>query len=334
MQKKKIPQTNEQNEISEWATKEEVIKTSFPIYLSLCLIKIFPTFIINFLIKVISFFYFLFNKRAREECLRFQTQFIKNNSNEKITKINVYKQICAFAITLVEKFECWTKKKNPIKLNFQKDDDVYDLINLLNSGKGAFVICSHLGNSEILRNLANKNHIYLNKEVPISVLMDLSSTKVFTQTLKKVNPDFDKNIVDVNSITPATIEILQNTINAGGIVISAGDRISKDSKARYLIAKFLGKDAPWSYGVYLIAMLLKAPTYFMFGLRQKDTSCNRVYDFYIKKSLVNTNCLRKDRETKINELCLEFVNELEKKCKNHPYQWYNFYDFWNLEKEK
>lgn len=320
---------NKENSVSEWASKEEVIKTSFPIYLALALIKFSPKFFTNFIIKCTSLFYFLFNKRAKEECLRYQNQFIKKFPGIQIKKPNVYKQILAFAITFVEKMECWVKAKATVKIQFQ-DDDVNEIIENLNNGKGAFIICSHLGNSEILRNLASNNEIYLKRKVPQVVLMDLSSTKIFAQTVEKLNPEFTKNIIDINSINPGTIEILQDTIERGGIVISAGDRISKNSNSKYIKAKFLDKEAPWSYGVFLIAMLLKAPVYFMFGLRKKDISYNRNYDFYITKSSVETNCSRKDRETNIEKLCLEFVQALENKCKNHPYQWYNFYDFWKI----
>ena len=210
-----------------------------------------------------------------------------------------------------------------------QNDDVNQLIARLNNGKGAFVICSHLGNSEILRNLANNNQIFVNKNIKVSVLMDLKSTKMFTNTVTKLNPRFTDNIIDINDINPGTIEILQDTIDSGGLVVIAGDRNSKDIHAKKVETKFLGKKAFLSYGVFLIAILLKSPIYYMFGLREKDVSYNRKYNVFIKKSIYNIeNISRKDRETYINNICLEYINELEKYCKEYPLQWYNFYDFW------
>lgn len=314
--------------VAEWASEKEVIKTSIPIYLTLFCIKCFPRFITNGLIRLIGFFFNLFNKRAKEECLRFQNQFKTFCKNYKEKLPNVYKQILCFAITFVEKMECWVKKNPTVKVEFQEGDDVYNLIDHLNSGKGAFIVVSHLGNSEVLRNLANKNDIYLNKKIPIAVLMDLGSTSNFTNTIEKLNPGFTENIIDVNNITPATIERLQEVIEQGGMVVSAGDRVAKKADSRYIRADFLGKEAPWSYGVYLIAMLLKAPVYYLFGTRKKDVSFNRKYQVHVVKSSVETNCGRKERETNLKNLCLEFVRELEKVCLEHPFQWYNFYNFW------
>ena len=329
MKKIKTKQTNSSEKIAGWAKEDEVIKTNIPIYLTLGMLKFAPRFFLNFITRCTSVFFYLFNKRAKQECLRFQNQFLKVAENGELKKNNVFRQILSFAITFVEKMECWVKNDFKVKIEFQ-DDDVNQLINQLNAGNGAFIICSHLGNSEILRNLANHNKIYLNREIPVSVLMDLSSTQNFTNTIEKINPGFSKNIVDINNISPATIEILQETIEKGGLVVTAGDRISKNADSRYLTASFLGKDAPWSYGVYLLAMLLKAPVYFMFGIRNGDVSFKRNYNFYIKRSSVDTDCSRKERETKIEELCLEFAGELEKRCLENPFQWYNFYDFWQF----
>lgn len=326
---KRETQENNLKEKSEWAKKEEVIKTSFPIYLSLGIIKFMPQFFLRFITRCVALFYFLFSGRVRKECTQFQNQLSKTNENVKFKAKDVFRQIFSFAITVTEKMECWVKNKFDVKIQFH-DDDVQQLIDELNKGNGAFVICSHLGNSEVLRNLATHNKIYLNKEIESSVLMDLGTTTNFANTIEKINPGFSKNIVDINNITPATIEVLQQTIESGGLVVSAGDRISKNANSRYLTVPFLKKDAPWSYGVFLLAMLLKAPVYFMFGIRNGDTSFNHEYNFYITKSSVDTNCPRKERETKLLELCLEFVKELEKRCIESPLQWYNFYDFWRM----
>ncbi|MBQ0003277.1 MAG: hypothetical protein KBT21_07045 [Treponema sp.] len=325
---------NSSDNVTQWASEKEVIKTSFPIYLTLFCIKCFPKFLLNGLIRIIGFFFFVFNKRAKSECLRFQNQFKSYCQNFKQKIPNVYKQIVCFAITFVEKMECWVKKNPGVKVEFSQGDDVYNLINHLNSGKGAFVVVSHLGNSEVLRCLANRNDICLNKKVPIAVLMDLGSTSNFTNTIEKLNPGFTENIVDVNNITPATIEHLEEVIEQGGMVVSAGDRVSKNADSRFIKADFLGKEAPWSYGVYLIAMLLKAPVYFLFGTRKKDVSFNRKYHVHVVKSSVETDCARKDRETNLKNLCFEFVRELEKVCLEHPFQWYNFYNFWADSKDE
>ena len=320
--------TKKENEnLSKWASKKEVVHTSFPIYLALGLIKYSPRFFLNFIIKCSSFFFYLFNKTSRNESIRYQEQ-LKQHNPDCIKRISAYKQIEAFAITFVEKLECWVKKSIPFKIDYSKAKDIDELISYVDSGKGAVLLCSHLGNSEIFRNLANKNKINLRKEVPVSVLMDLGTSSNFTNTIKKVNPKFADNIVDVNNINPGTIEKLMTTIEEGGLVICAADRVSKYNENITVDGSFLGKTAPFPYGVYLITMLLRAPVYYIYGLRKKDNGFDRKYDFLVTKSSVNTDCKRSERETNIRQMCLEYIQELEKNCMEHPYQWYNFFDFW------
>lgn len=317
------------NGVTEWASKKEAVKTSFPIYFTLLCMKVFPKFFVDFIIMCVALFFYLFNKNARHQCKNFQKQ-MKSYKPESLKRISPYKEIEAFAITFVEKMECWVKPKPTVKLSLC-DDDIHTLINQLNEGKGAILLVSHLGNAEIFRNLANNNDIYLNREIPVSVLMDLGSTTNFTNTIRKVNPDFVQNIIDINNINPGTINLLSETIENGGLVVCAGDRVAKYKDSKQLKCNFLGKEASWPYGVYLLTMLLKAPVYYVCGVRAKDISFNRKYEFHVKKSTINTKCTRENRETNIQNLCLEFVQELEKNCLTHPFQWFNFYDFWNCE---
>ena len=329
--KREKKQPENDKKVTEWASKKEVVKTSFPIYFTLLLMKNLPKFLTDFIVLCVAFFFYVFNKNARQECKRFQKQ-LKNYKPDAIKKISPYKQISAFAITFVEKMECWVKPKPTVKLTFC-DDDVQELIDHLNSGKGAMLLVSHLGNAEIFRNLANNNDIYLNREIPISVLMDLDSTSHFTNTLKKVNPEFVQNIIDINHINPGTIDILSETIEQGGLVVCAADRVSKYNENKIVKCSFLGKEASWPYGVYLIPMLLKSPVYYVSGYRTRDVAFDRKYEFHVKKSSIDTNCKRNIRETNIQKLCFEYVQELEEHCIKHPFQWFNFYDFWKNSQE-
>ncbi|MBQ1392319.1 MAG: hypothetical protein IIY81_02040, partial [Lachnospiraceae bacterium] len=68
--------------------------------------------------------------------------------------------------------------------------------------------------------------------------------------------------------------------------------------------------------------------------RKKMSLVNPVYKVYIEKSKIDFDCPRNKREEGINNLCLEFIEKLEKFCRMYPYQWYNFFNFWNMEPEK
>ena len=49
---------------------------------------------------------------------------------------------------------------------------------------------------------------------------------------------------------------------------------------------------------------------------------------YVCKNKIDFDCKRKEREERIIKTAENFKSELEKHTTNHPYQWYNFFDFW------
>ena len=129
----------------------------------------------------------------------------------------------------------------------------------------------------------------------------------------------------------STFYRIASVIGQGGLVVVAADRTSARVRTRFIRQKFLGKDADFPYGVFLMTALLKAPTYFVYGLRDKTCTLNPKNHMFVEKSNIDFDCPRSERENRINELCAEYINSLEKKCLEFPYQWYNFYNFWLLQ---
>ena len=94
---------------------------------------------------------------------------------------------------------------------------------------------------------------------------------------------------------------------------------------------FLGKEAPFSSGVFYMAALMNAPVFFVFGLRRKTLSLKPQYDLHVHKSDLSFDCSRKQRFERSELLARSFAALLESHCKEQPFQWYNFYDFWSKE---
>ncbi|MBR5097205.1 MAG: hypothetical protein IK094_08895 [Treponema sp.] len=309
----------------EWFNTKEISTSTRPYRLTFWCLKHFPRWLVNFIIYCAALYFFIFSKFCRRESIRYQKYL--RDYNPSFKKIRPLKQVTSFAVTLVEKIDCWT---NPVPLEniHFNDDDVYALIDQLNQGKGAFIIVSHLGDSEILRSLANKNEIGVNRKIPIAVLTDLDINSNFSKTLNTISSDYTLNTINVNDITPATIEKIQDTIDAGGLVVCSGDRLSKNKNERVLAHNFLGRPAPFSYGSFFLADFVGAPTYFVWGLKNRNLILKREREMFVVKAKTQVGGSRKQRDERINALCAEFVQRLESLVQKYPYQWYNFFDFW------
>lgn len=316
----------------QWFDKKEAARSTYPYLLSFWCLKHFPKFLMNFIAWCVSLFYFIFDRRARCEVIRYQKNLKEVNPNFKIRPL---RQLASFAVTLGEKIDCWTNSKNPIPFEniCLHDDDVHELISQLNEKRGAFIFISHLGNFEILRSLATAHKMGVQNEVALASISDNEISSNFSKVLRQISPQFFENTVNINEITPATMEKFMDTISRGGLVVCAGDRLSKKASGRIVSQNFLEKPAPFSYGAFFLALLLDAPIYFIFGFKKKDLFFSRKFEMYVRKARTEISSSRKRRDESIKNLCAEYARTLEEFCKIYPYQWYNFFDFWAFPSE-
>jgi len=247
------------------------------------------------------------------------------------------RHIISFSLTLVEKLQSWGGKFQFKHIHFQ-NDDIDELVQELENGQGIFMITSHLGNIELLRGLASFNRTKVSRKTPITAVIDMKVSEKFTRMLKELNPQSSMDIINADEIGPHTAALLEDKLAAGEIVTIAGDRTavgshaaSADGRGKNLMIPFLGEDAPFSPGIFYLAALMRAPVYFVFALRRGDLSVLPEYDMYAYKSRVSLECSRKERFNRSSLLAQSFAALLESHCKETPFQWYNFYDFWSKE---
>ena len=323
-----------QNTNLHWSQQKEQAVGYWQIKLLLILFRLFPIIILRILAFPVGFFYFLFSKKARTESKRFLKKaapFVNDPVMAKKCRspLGPLRHIISFSLTVVGKIESWGGKLQLNKFTYQ-DGDIFGLRGDLESGKGVFLITSHLGTVELLRGLASFNRISVSLKVPFTAVLDTNVTRNFTRMMRELNPDF-VDIIGVNEIGPDTAILLEERLAAGGIVTIAADRTDANRAEKNLLIPFLGEEAPFSSGVFYMAALMKAPVYFMFAMRRGDLSIRPEYDVYVHKSTLPLECSRKERFQKSADLAAAFAALLESYCKERPFQWYNFYDFWSKE---
>ena len=316
-----------------WADEAEAIRSNKPLKLLLFMLKAMPAFLVHAVCYPVAFFYLIFSPHARKAALNYQKQ-LKEFSGGKVPLIvSPYRQILNFSLCVLEKMEGWLGKVKFSRISYQ-DDDIQELLERLRRGESAFLITSHLGNMELMRSLQEYNTQLCGREVPVVIIMNMSVSAQFTQTLKELNPHFSMNVVDADNIGPDSMIYLQEEAEKGALIVVAADRTSAQNRNKVIMKPFLGKSAPFPYGVFLITALMKLPLYYMFGMRSHLSIFNPKYNVHIEKSNVDFNCPRSEREKQIENCCGEFVSKLEKFCMMYPYQWYNFFNFWNQVEEK
>jgi predicted LPLAT superfamily acyltransferase len=316
-----------------WSHQKEQAAGYWNVKFMLILFKLFPVLILRVLAFPVGFFYFLFAKKGRTESKRFLQIVVPCIDNPKTAKqcrsfFGPLRHIISFSLTLVEKLETWSGKFRFEAIHFQ-DDDIGELIKDMEGGKGVFLVTSHLGNIELLRGLARFNRTGVSKKVPMTAIVDMKVTENFSRMLNELNPQSSLDIIGAEDIGPGTAALLEEKLAAGEIVTIAGDRTSANGADNSIMIPFCGKNAPFSLGAFYLAVLMRAPVYFIFALRRGDLSLNVKYDMHVHKSTLLFDCTKKERLVRSSELAQSYAALLEGYCKKKPFQWYNFYDFWS-----
>lgn len=322
-----------------WSEGKE-IGNNWKIFLSIAVYKIFGrSLMIIYLIFPVSFMYFIYCfisgriKASRD----FLKRISKYNKKVKSNIFHSYKHLLSFIISICEKYAAWNGDIPLKDLILQTKENYNKVIDLLKSKKGMIILFAHIGNIELLRALAVISEGNPIKNCKINIIIDFKLNKNINilMAFAKNNKNNFVNFIDASNIGADTIIAMESKLNKGEIIAIAGDRTSSKSD-KFNIVNFLGEEAYFPYGAFLIPVLLKYPTYYFFALREKDKIIPKRYDFYIYESKIISNIqnkkLTKDNKNRISlELTKEFVKIIEEMVIKYPYQWYNMYYFWNKE---
>ena len=286
-----------------------------------------PLRIVELCTAIVCFFFWLGASPVRKRSKAYLKRLFAVRG-KRMPFMATYKHVLSFALSMIEKLLGW---RGAIKLNQveTQGDDLDKLVEQLDRGEGAFLICSHLGNMEMLRSLTGYGEIHTHRQFKVFPVVDFSGTSKFNALLHELNPDLMNSVLDANKMGVDSAVWMKEQVAAGNVVAIAGDRTSANSQGRNIEMNFLGDSANFPEGAFTLASILNAPIYFTFAIRKHDFDIRTPYEMHVVKAATSFDCSRRERPGKIKDLVREYVQLLEKLSLRHPYQWYNFYNFWN-----
>ena len=237
-----------------------------------------------------------------------------------------FRHFLSFAEALVDKVDAWSRVIDTKDL-VMKDGDTEELVACLRAGKGATILCSHLGNAELLRALASLAVGDQIEGFSVTSIVDFAGTAKFNRLISEIDPRSMSMLVSASDIGPDTMIMLKEKIDSGGLVVIAGDRVAAGNRDKIISLDFLGEKANFPVGPFVLADLLEAPVYFMYAVRERDLDWRSPYGFYVHRAIAMGGGKR-ERDARVAALATEYASCLARMASEHPYQWYNFFDFW------
>ena len=116
---------------------------------------------------------------------------------------------------------------------------------------------------------------------------------------------------------------VEQALQRGEYIGILADRGLEHGSASAVI-DFLGEPAKFPTGPLRIAFLLKQPVLLMAGVYRGG---NR-YDLYFEQLADMSTQQNLSRNEMLQQTMEPYVKGIERHCRNAPYNWFNFYDFW------
>ena len=225
---------------------------------------------------------------------------------------DAFRHCHAFAATLLDRVFLFNDQYARFDVHVHDEDILADMTA---RGEGCLLLGAHLGSFEIIRALGKRN-----TRARISLVMYEENARKFNSVLDAINPSLSLQVIALGKID--SMLKVETALNQGEIVGMLGDRTFQGEGT--VACRFLGEHARFPIGPFRLAAILKRPIVLMFGLYRGG---NR-YDIYFERLVDSWQAPRVARDLLLERSLRRYVERLEHYCRDAPYNWYNFYDFW------
>jgi predicted LPLAT superfamily acyltransferase len=186
----------------------------------------------------------------------------------------------------------------------------------IEGGKGSILLGSHLGSFEVLRALG-----VMQRKFPLKVLMDTEHNQNVTRLFDALNPKIAGTVIAPDRSD--TLIRVKESLDDGYLVGVLGDRVFGADKTTQ--CQFLGAPATFPVGPIVLAAMMRCPVILFFGLYRGG---NR-YEIYFEHFADEIVLDRDRRAENIQSWTQRYVERLEHYAHIAPYNWFNFYPFWD-----
>lgn len=254
--------------------------------------------------------YFLITARAAR---RISYQYLKRVRGSSARCWHVFRHFHCFAATILDRVYLLRGEFERFRVTVHGKEL---LERQIETGKGSILLGSHLGSFEVLRALG-----VMQRGFPLKVLMDTVHNQNISRFFDALNPKIAGTIIAPDR--PDTLIRVKESLDNGYFVGMLGDRVFGGDKTAQ--CQFLGAPATFPAGPILLASMMRCPVILFFGLYRGGNH----YEIYFEH-FADAIVLERDRRAGETQLWMQrYAERLEHYARLAPYNWFNFYPFWD-----
>jgi predicted LPLAT superfamily acyltransferase len=253
--------------------------------------------------------YFLLTAREQRQASR---QFLSRALGREAGWWNVARHFHSFAGTILDRVYLVTGDHRRFDLRMHGVDVALEQVA---KGRGCILLGAHLGSFEVMRMLA-----MIDDRVDVKVLMYEDHNATLTGLIYSLNPHFSESIIPLGSVD--SLLRAQECLSRGEMIGILGDRVADNDRTTR--CRFFGREATFPSGPILLASMLKVPVLLFFGLYLGSNRYALHFEVFADEIAIG----REHRDSEIRLWTQRYADRLEHYARFAPYNWFNFYDFW------
>ena len=256
----------------------------------------------------IAIYFLLFSPSSRLA----SRHYLNRALGRAATGYDLYRHFLSFASTIHDRIYLINQRFKLFDFEIHGTEHLH---RLLAEGRGLFLLGAHLGSFEVMRALSK-----LHPEMHVAMVMHEGNAQKINAMLTIINPAATQDIIGLGKV--ASMLTVRERLDNGYIVGMLADRAPSDDSM--LPIRFLDHDAHLPSGPFRMAALLRRPVLFMTGLYLGG---NR-YQVHFDMLADFTDVDRDQRDAAIAIAMTDYALLLDRYCHAAPYNWFNFFDFW------
>lgn len=225
---------------------------------------------------------------------------------------DVFRHYLTFASCVLDRVFLLNEQSDRFDIRVHGEEIVRDIER---RGGGCFLVGAHFGSFEVARAVGRRR-----RDLPISLLMYEENAKKIRAALAAINPRLETEVIGLSRLD-SLISVAERLQRGHFVGVLADRNVDGKDLVRY---PFLGAPAAFPRGPFRVAMLLQRPVVMMTGLYRGG----RTYEVVFEVLAEATEKRPPDPEAWIDVTMRRYVARLEHYCREAPFNWFNFYDFW------
>ncbi|MBX7192744.1 MAG: hypothetical protein K1X94_11830 [Sandaracinaceae bacterium] len=305
-------EAREPRDEADWLTAKErggALAIRFTVFLTTFFGRTLGRFIARFVTL-----YYLATTRTVRDSLRI---FYRQLDGHEASLGELYAHLFRFVASTLDAFYFVSGKTKYFEVT---RDGHEHLAALRDDKRGAILLGAHVGSLYAMR-MASKN-----ESLPLYALMYTKNARMLNEAFARLDPAAHAQVLELDPEGGIDTMIkVKELLEGGAIIAILADRIPLGAPPdRVMRVPFLGKDAAFPTGPFLLAATLKCPVYTTFGLSRGASR----YDLNCHPFAERIELPRKDRKAALERYVRLYAERLEEAVKKAPDNWFNFYDFW------